>query len=65
MELSRKNIWHAGHHKKMANFKSVAYVHSRCRSKYNTSINLYPAQSQYFSIEKITKYLGIKVNPEL
>ena len=25
----------AGHHKTMANFKSVAYVHNRCRSKYS------------------------------
>ena len=32
--LHRKNIWHAGHHKTMANFKSAAYVHNRCWSKY-------------------------------
>ena len=35
LELHRKNIWHAGQHKTMANFKSVAYVHNRCRCKYN------------------------------
>ena len=31
LELRRQNIWHAGHHQPMANFKSVAYVHKRCR----------------------------------
>ena len=36
LELRRQNIWHAGHHRPMANFKSVAYVHKRCRSKYKT-----------------------------
>ena len=36
--INRKNIWHAGHHKTIANFKSVAYVHNRCRSKYNLYI---------------------------
>ena len=35
LELHIKNIWHAGHDKTMANFKSVAYVYNRCRSKYN------------------------------
>ena len=34
LELRRQNIWHTGHHKLMANFKSVAYVRKRCRSKY-------------------------------
>ena len=33
-ELHRKTVWHAGQHKTMANFQSVAYVHNRCRSKY-------------------------------
>ena len=31
---------HAGHHKTVANFKSVACVHSRRRSKYNRSFFL-------------------------
>ena len=30
-----KNIWHAGHDKRMVNFKSVAYVYKQCRSKYS------------------------------
>ena len=38
LELHRQNIWNAGHHKKMANFKSVAYVHKRCWSKYENSV---------------------------
>ena len=33
-ELHKKTVWHAGQHKTMANFQSVAYVHNRCRSKY-------------------------------
>ena len=33
LELRRKNIWHEGCHKTLANFKSVAYVHNRCRSE--------------------------------
>ena len=37
LELRRKNIWHAGHHKTVANFKSVAYVHNQCCSKFSTS----------------------------
>ena len=41
LELPRKNICHAGHHKTMANFKSVAYVHNRCRSKYNVFFLIY------------------------
>ena len=28
-------FWHAGHHKTMAIFKSIAYAHNRCRSKNN------------------------------
>ena len=35
LELCRKNIWHEGCHKTLANFKSVAYVHNRCRSEYS------------------------------
>ena len=42
LELCRKNIWHAGHHKAMANFKSVAYVQNRCRSTYNCFVLLIP-----------------------
>ena len=34
LELRRQNIWDAGHHKTMANFRSVAYAHNWCWSKY-------------------------------
>ena len=37
LELCRKNICHTGHHITMASFESVAYVHNRRRSKYNTA----------------------------
>ena len=39
LELRIKNIWHTGHDKTMANFKSVAYVYNGCRSKYNLYTN--------------------------
>ena len=35
LELRRKNILYAGHHKTMANFKPVSHVHNRNRYKYN------------------------------
>ena len=49
LELRRKNIWHAGHHKTTANFKPVAYVHKRCWSKYNDY--LLPAKNRLVNRE--------------
>ena len=46
LELRRKNIWHAGHHKTMASFKSVSYVHNRCRSRYRKLIAVYLLRGQ-------------------
>ena len=40
LELPWQNIWHAGHLKIMASFKSVAYVYNRCRSKYSVGLGL-------------------------
>ena len=37
LELRRQNVRYAGHHKTMANFKPVVYVHKRCWSKYSVS----------------------------
>ena len=51
LELRRKNIWHEGCHKTLANFKSVAYVHNRCRSEYNYSNNNFLGNiSQFFGL---------------
>ena len=47
LELHIKNIWHAGHDKTMANFKSVAYVYNRCRSKYSKAGRLVGLAGNY------------------
>ena len=38
LELRRKNIWHAGHHKTIANFKSVTNAHKHSRPKYSNFV---------------------------
>ena len=68
LALHRHNISLAGHHKTVANFMSVAFVHNRCRYKYNHSVFcLYIFVIRYLLNPRLTgevhmqqyKFLGI------